>query len=87
MNSNHYHFGKPEPIRGHNCADCAPAPPPPPRTAKPDPAECVRLCEAISAFWGDELQCEAPIHPGAYITDQDIPIRDLVRAALGWRKP
>lgn len=53
----------------------------------PNPDECVRLCEAISAFWGNELQCEAPIYPGAYLTEQDVPIRDLVRAAVGWRKP
>jgi hypothetical protein len=52
----------------------------------PNADECVRLCEAISAFW-DEQVCDAPIHPGAYITEQDVPIRDLVRAAVGWRKP
>ncbi len=48
----------------------------------PNPDECVRLCEAIAAFWGDAV-CDAPIHPGAYLTEQDIPIRDLVRAAVG----
>lgn len=47
--------------------------------------ECIRLCEAIAAFWGD--CCDAAIWPGAYITEEDTPIRDLVRAAIGWRKP
>ena len=51
-----------------------------------DREECVRLCEALAAFWGDGV-CDAPIHPGAYLTEEDIPIRDLVRAAVGWRKP
>jgi hypothetical protein len=57
-----------------------------PLAAMPDPDECVRLCEAISAFWGDDV-CDAPISPGAYLTEQDVPIRDLIRAAVGWRKP
>jgi hypothetical protein len=51
-----------------------------------DSDECVRLCEAIAAFWGDDV-VEAPIWPGAYLTEQDVPIRDLIRAAVGWRKP
>jgi hypothetical protein len=51
-----------------------------------DPDACVRLCEAIAEFWGDGI-CDAPIWPGAYLTEQDVPIRDLVRAAVGWRKP
>jgi hypothetical protein len=53
---------------------------------KVDPDECVRLCEAMAAFWGDGV-CDAPIWPGAYLTEQDIPIRELIRAAVGWRKP
>lgn len=48
--------------------------------------ECVRLCEAIAEFWGNDV-CDAPIWPGAYLTEQDVPIRDLIRAAVGWRKP
>jgi hypothetical protein len=48
--------------------------------------ECVRLCEAIAAFWGDGV-CDAPIWPGAYLTEEDTPIRDLIRSAVGWRKP
>ena len=52
-----------------------------------DMAECVRLCEAIADFWGDEDQCDAPIYPGAYLTDEDQPIKDMIRAAVGWRKP
>jgi hypothetical protein len=43
--------------------------------------ECVRLCEALAAFWGDS--CDAPIWPGAYLTEEDTPIRDLIRAAVG----
>jgi hypothetical protein len=50
-----------------------------------DADECVRLCEAMAAFWGDS--CDAPIWPGAYLTEQDIPFRDLIRTAVGWRKP
>lgn len=50
----------------------------------PDARECIRLCEAMSAFWGDS--CDAPIWPGAYITEEDKPFRDLVRAAVGWRR-
>lgn len=50
------------------------------------PAMCIRLCEAMAAFWGDGV-CDAAIHPGAYITEEDVPIRDLVRIAVGWRKP
>jgi hypothetical protein len=57
----------------------------------PNPAECVRLCEALSAFWGYGVEglptCDAPIWPGAYLTEEDTPIRDLIRAAVGWRKP
>jgi len=49
-------------------------------------AECIRLCEALAAFWGDGV-CDAPIWPGAYLTEEDTPIRDLIRAAVGWRKP
>ena len=52
-----------------------------------DTAECVRLCEAIADFWGGQDQCEAPIWPSAYITEEDVPIKDLIRAAVGWRKP
>lgn len=48
--------------------------------------ECIRLCEAMAAFWGDDV-CDAAIHPGAYLTEEDTPFRDLVRAAVGWRKP
>lgn len=51
-----------------------------------DPAECVRLCEAIAAFWGDDV-CTAPLWPGAYITEEDVPISELVRKAIGWRRP
>lgn len=56
------------------------------KTWTPNPDECVRLCEALAAFWGDGV-CDAPIHPGAYLTEEDTPIRDLIRAAVGWRKP
>jgi hypothetical protein len=55
-------------------------------TYKVNADECVRLCEAMAAFWGDGV-CEAPIYPGAYLTEQDVPIKDLIRAAVGWRKP
>lgn len=41
------------------------------------------VTEAISKFWGDDLQCDAAIHPGAYILG-DEPIRDVVRRAVGW---
>jgi hypothetical protein len=51
-----------------------------------DPDACVRVCELLAAFWGDGV-CDAPIHPGAYLTEEDVPICDLVRAAVGWRKP
>ena len=58
----------------------------PVRPYKVDPDACVRLCEAIAAFWGDGI-CDAAVYPGAYLTGEDTPIRDLVRAAVGWRKP
>lgn len=43
--------------------------------------ELLQLLSAIDAFWGDSV-CDAAIHPGAYITDQDIPIRDLIHVAV-----
>lgn len=55
------------------------------KTWTPNPDECVRLCEALAAFWG--ASCDAPIWPGAYITAEKTPIRDLIRTAVGWRKP
>ena len=82
----HYHFGNPNPVRGDDCDDCRATLR---RTSRPfpiNPDECVRLCEAMAAFWGDGI-CDAPIWPGAYLTEEDTPIRELVRAAVGWRKP
>jgi hypothetical protein len=49
-------------------------------------AEAINALETISAFWGDGV-CDAPIWPGAYLTEGDEPIRDVVRRAAGWRKP
>ena len=43
--------------------------------------EMFKLLEAIDNFWGQGI-CEAPIHPGAYITDQDVPICELIHAAI-----
>ena len=48
----------------------------------PNSAECVRICEAIANYWGDQDECEAPIWPDADIIDHK-PIKELVRVALG----
>jgi hypothetical protein len=48
---------------------------------RPSTLSPIELLRAIDAFWGDGV-CEAAIHPGAYITELDVPIKDLIHAAV-----
>lgn len=48
------------------------------RDAAPEMFEAL---EAIDTFWADGV-CDAAIHPGAYLTAKDEPIRDVIRAAI-----
>lgn len=43
--------------------------------------ELLRILEAIDRFWGDGV-CPAPVWPGAYLSEEDVPISDLVHLAV-----
>ena len=49
--------------------------------------QALNLIEDLAAFWADYPQSAFPLSPGAFITERDVPIAQLIREAAGWRKP